>query len=130
MAPRHTPVVRPDDSCWEDLDKEGVLQVLQPLDALSMSDANVKGPHRFAVQRGKIVPQHQCSDVSRRTQPRLGGESNSGGRSTSSAYSHSDGEQSSPTPEYMLASSDVSRGLAALQISPPSSPEFGGATQE
>ncbi|KAG6297319.1 hypothetical protein E4U09_001415 [Claviceps aff. purpurea] len=148
MAPRHTPVVRPDDSCWVDVDKEGVLQ---PLDALSMSDANVKGPNRFAVQRGKMVPQHQCSDVvllpsqngygsirttsahprrsSRRTQPRLGRESNSGGRSTSSAYSHSDGEQSSPTPEYMLASSDVSRGLAALQISPPSSPEFGGATQ-
>ncbi|KAG6027226.1 hypothetical protein E4U19_002146 [Claviceps sp. Clav32 group G5] len=151
MAPRHgAPVVRSDDSCWVDVDKEGVLS-LQSLDALSMSDANVKGPNRYAVQRGKIVPQHQCTDVvllpsqngyasirstsahprrsSRRTQPRLGSDSNSGGRSTSSVYSHSDGEQSSPTPEYMLASSDVSRGLVALQISPPSSPEFGGATQ-
>ncbi|KAG5971149.1 hypothetical protein E4U58_000204 [Claviceps cyperi] len=153
MALRYTPVVRPDDSCWADLDKEGVLQ---PLEAFSVSDANVEGPNRFAVQRGKIVPQHQCSDVvllpsqngygsirstsahstsahprqsSRGTQPRLGGGSNFCGRSTSSAYSHNDGKQSSPTSENMLASSDVSRGRATLQISPLSSPEFGGATQ-
>ncbi|KAG5938716.1 hypothetical protein E4U53_007949 [Claviceps sorghi] len=148
MAPRHTPVVRPDDSYWAELDNDNVLQ---PLDALGLSDPSVNGPHRYTVQRGRIVPQRHCVDVvllpsqnefgsirskiapprrsSRRSRQRERKGSTSAWRPASSVYSHSDGELSSPTPEYTLASSDTLGGRAALQISPPSSPDITGAAQ-
>ncbi|KAG5980566.1 hypothetical protein E4U55_003905 [Claviceps digitariae] len=150
MAPRHTGVVRPDDSYWAEFDKDKD-NILQLLDALGASDPNVKGPNRYAVQRGKMVPQRQCVDVvllpsqneigsrrskiapprqsSRPSQRRDRRGSNSAHRPASSVYSHSDGELSTPTPEYMLASSNEVGGLAALQISPPSSPDINGAAQ-
>ncbi|KAG6012192.1 hypothetical protein E4U43_007906 [Claviceps pusilla] len=147
MAPRHTRVVRPDDAYWAELDNE---LVPQPLDPLGLSDPNVKGhSNRYAVQRGKMVPQHHCVDVvllpsqndsgsihskiapprrsSRRLQQRQRRASHSPCRPFSSVYSHSDGELSSPTPEYMLASASSLGGFAALQISPPSSPDINGA---
>ncbi|KAG6005403.1 hypothetical protein E4U21_000183 [Claviceps maximensis] len=148
MAPRHTRVVRPDDAYWAELDNDNVLQ---PLDGLGLSDADIKGPNRYAVQRGKMVPQHQCVDVvllpsqnefgsirskiapprrsSRRLKHRGRRGSASACRPASSVYSHSDGELSSPTPEYTLAASNKLGGLAALQISPPSSPDINGAAQ-
>ncbi|KAG5924435.1 hypothetical protein E4U42_004634 [Claviceps africana] len=148
MVPRHTRVVRPDDSYWAELDNDNVPQ---PLDALGLSDLSVNGPHRYAVQRGRIVPQRHCVDVvllpsqnefgsirskiapprrsSRRSRQRERRKSASAWRPASSVYSHSDGELSSPTPEYTLASSDSLGGLAALQISPPSSPDLAGAAQ-
>ncbi|KAG6038379.1 hypothetical protein E4U41_004245 [Claviceps citrina] len=146
MASRHTPVVRADDSFWADLDRDSIVQ---PLDALGIADPNVR-PNRYAVQRGRIVPQRHCVDVvlpsqnedrsirsnlapprrsSRRLQQRARRGRDPAWRPTSSVYSYSDGELSPPTPEYTLASSDTPGGSAALQISPPSSPDLHGAAK-
>ncbi|GAB0136065.1 hypothetical protein EsDP_00004382 [Epichloe bromicola] len=99
VTPRHTRVVRPDGAYWAHLDED---DILQPLDALGISNSNTKGPKRYALQRGRVVPQRQYPDV------------------------HSDGELSPPTPQYKLASSNKTRGSAALQTSPSSSPDVVG----
>ncbi|KAK2596199.1 hypothetical protein QQS21_006404 [Conoideocrella luteorostrata] len=139
MAQKHTRVVRPDGAYWADLDKDSILQ---PLNALGI--ANTNAPNRYAVQKGRIVPQRHFGDVvlpsqdlhasvrpeivpprrsSRRLQQKGPRKSNPAWRPTSSVYSHSDGELSPPTPQYKLASSSRFGGSAAEPISPPSSPE-------
>ncbi|TWU77805.1 hypothetical protein ED733_000744 [Metarhizium rileyi] len=126
----------------------------EPLDPLGISH-NTSSPNRFAIQRGKVVPRYHNVDIIlpshngagylhpdivplRRSSQRrqrhqhqasLPLQSSPAWRPASSVYANSDEESSTLSPQYKLESSTGKGGLAAIQISPPSSPDI-HATQD